>query len=633
MDKKSVYNENFYDNFEDTTIMAGKLILPYVIGILSPRSIIDFGCGEGAWLQIVKEIDQTIDVCGLDGSYVKPEQLKIEKDEFIPSDLKERIELGKTFDLAISLEVGEHLEEEYADEFVGNIIRHSDRVLFSAAIPEQGGTHHVNERWQSYWVEKFKNQGFYVSTALRNRFWEDERITPWRRQNLLFFSRNKEDIGLFDNDEAIINVVHPGMYQRKCDQVPKKEELVYVKSSDFAQIRSDNFRGFLQDESKCVYIFGAGHYAREFFSYIGQMNRNRIAGIIVSSLSGNPKQLCGVPVISKDDPGLDKKISVIVALEEGDEITKELMGKGFSDVVQIQEIIPCYGGRKDYWQERSKEINRYIDCFCQNKKLPIFSLIHIETINRCNGECNFCPVNKNQPQREYKKMEEALFYRIIDQLEEYSYKGILGLCCNNEPLLDERLELFAKYARVHLPEAFIYIETNGTLLNLERFKELSIWLDKIGVDNYSTSDMPSNIEEIMEYSRQNGLAKKISYSVIDGNARRSSRGGNAPNSKVWYTTEIPCPFLFNQMYVRPDGKLSMCCSDALEQETLGDLNKETILEAWEGEVYQSYREKYLENGRSGLLLCKYCNQLEVRNLWIYGEDFMSKPHQIFERGI
>lgn len=213
------YDEAFYDISDKTTKRAAETILPYVIEWINPRSIIDFGCGEGMWLSIVKKIDPSIDIYGVDGEYISVDELKIDRQYFLPADLTNTLDLRKRFDLAISLEVGEHISKEYADVFIDNITRHADRVLYSAAIPGQGGVHHVNEKWQSYWIKKFTSRGYYVDYSLRNYFWECEAITPWRRQNILFFSKYKED---FEKKEMknnfISDVVHPEMYLNKCTE-------------------------------------------------------------------------------------------------------------------------------------------------------------------------------------------------------------------------------------------------------------------------------------------------------------------------------------------------------------------------------------------------------------------------------
>lgn len=240
------YDKAFYDDFDNSTKRAAELILPYVIEWIQPKSVIDFGCGEGMWLNVVKRIKSSINICGLDGEYICADELKIDGNCFHPLDLTQKIDLNQKFDLAISVEVAEHLAEEYADVFIDNIVRHSERVLFSAAIPEQGGVNHVNEKWQSYWIEKFTSRGYYVDFSLRNLFWKSEEITPWRRQNLLFFSRYKEDLKEKDfKNSNISDIVHPEMYLMKCQQSTKKPDLkkiYYTIENSIKQLIERNIR-------------------------------------------------------------------------------------------------------------------------------------------------------------------------------------------------------------------------------------------------------------------------------------------------------------------------------------------------------------------------------------------------------
>ena len=93
--------------------------------------------------------------------------------------------------------------------------------------------------------------------------------------------------------------------------------------------------------------------------------------------------------------------------------------------------------------------------FMRAKEAPQPLVVNLETINRCNSTCEFCTANKNAEKRPYKRMEDELFYSIIDQLADWNYKGHLTMYGNNEPWLDTRIVEFHKYAREKLPEAFI----------------------------------------------------------------------------------------------------------------------------------------------------------------------------------
>lgn len=205
------YNEDFYDYIKQINTDE-EVIIQFIMQWISPKSIVDFGCGEGVWLNEALNYDNKIDVLGLDGKYINKKRLKIPEKNFEALDLRKPIVLDRKFDLAISTEVAEHLEEPFADIFVENVTNASEQILFSAAVPGQGGVHHVNEQWQSYWIEKFEKRGYYCDFSLRNYFWNRTEISSWRRQNLLFFSKNKMKIA---PNYQLADVVHPEELTRR----------------------------------------------------------------------------------------------------------------------------------------------------------------------------------------------------------------------------------------------------------------------------------------------------------------------------------------------------------------------------------------------------------------------------------
>jgi hypothetical protein len=161
------------------------------------------------------------DVIGIDGPWTETAKVLIPKELFDVIDLSSNIDLKRKFDLVISLEVGEHLEEKAAPQFVENLIRHGDVILFSAAIPLQGGFGHLNEKWQSYWRRLFESRGYRGFDVVRPVFWNDTEIHYWYRQNcLLYISERNEQIlasalelrrGVYDSIEPL-DLVHPEKY-------------------------------------------------------------------------------------------------------------------------------------------------------------------------------------------------------------------------------------------------------------------------------------------------------------------------------------------------------------------------------------------------------------------------------------
>ena len=164
------YDSEFYDDISDGSRASAKIVLPLVRELVNPASVLDVGCGTGAWLAEWVALGVT-DVTGLDGSYVDKVRLQIAAKDFIATDLVRTFSLGRTFDLVQCLEVAEHIEAAHADVFVESIARHGNIALFSAAIPGQRGRHHVNEQWPSYWIEKFYKVGFTAYDIIRPQIW------------------------------------------------------------------------------------------------------------------------------------------------------------------------------------------------------------------------------------------------------------------------------------------------------------------------------------------------------------------------------------------------------------------------------------------------------------------------------
>jgi SAM-dependent methyltransferase len=189
------YDSDFYRSEDSQAIISAKIIIPMVLDVLPPspnsysgrvNSVVDFGCGTGAFLSVAQQFG-IIDIRGLDGPWIRKELLRINEEYFTEVNFMESINLDRKYDLAISLEVAEHLAPNSAEGFIDSITRASDLILFSAAIPYQGGVNHVNEQWPDYWNKLFKERGYIAVDFLRKKIWYDERIAIHYRQNILLF--------------------------------------------------------------------------------------------------------------------------------------------------------------------------------------------------------------------------------------------------------------------------------------------------------------------------------------------------------------------------------------------------------------------------------------------------------------
>ena len=162
-----------------------------IIKLFTPKSIIDFGCGLGTWLKVFKE-NGVNKIIGVDGSYVEKNDLLIPDECFISCDFDDPDRVIETindakFDLAVSLEVAEHISAENSEKFISMLTLSSNIVLFSAAIPYQGGRNHINEQWQSYWAKKFQGRGFVAVDCIRPIIWSNRNIQYYYRQNIILY--------------------------------------------------------------------------------------------------------------------------------------------------------------------------------------------------------------------------------------------------------------------------------------------------------------------------------------------------------------------------------------------------------------------------------------------------------------
>jgi SAM-dependent methyltransferase len=168
------------------SLMSAREIVPSIMESIAIDRVVDVGCGLGAWLSVFQECGVER-VLGIDGDYVDRDRLHISSADFQPHDLTQPLNLDRSFDLAMSVEVAEHLDSEYAENFVDTLVALAPVVLFSAAIPDQPGEHHVNCQWPAYWAELFYQRGYVLFDHLRLKFWQNDKVSWWYAQNILLF--------------------------------------------------------------------------------------------------------------------------------------------------------------------------------------------------------------------------------------------------------------------------------------------------------------------------------------------------------------------------------------------------------------------------------------------------------------
>jgi hypothetical protein len=215
---KYAYDETFYRYIQGGAIRSAQVVVPFVVDRLKINNILDVGCGAGAWL--VEYYKQGILVCmGVDGDYVKSSSLLIPSTNFVARDISQPFDLGRRFDLVQCLEVGEHIEPGASKVLVANLVRHSDNILFSAAVPGQGGENHINEQPYEFWRALFAEHGYVPYDFLRPLLRGVTSVESWYRHNTMLYVANH-------SRERLLPVVVQ-------TQVPEKEIIVDVSSFSY----------------------------------------------------------------------------------------------------------------------------------------------------------------------------------------------------------------------------------------------------------------------------------------------------------------------------------------------------------------------------------------------------------------
>jgi hypothetical protein len=182
-----VYNTDFYDYIDDGSRASARTVAPLLRAEMTINSLLDVGAGHGAWAAEWMAAG-VADVLAVDGDYVTVDRLQVPPAHFQAHDLTTPLALSRTFDLVQSLEVAEHLPADKAAMFVETLTRHGDVVLFSAAVPHQGGEHHVNEQPPEYWRQLFAARGFAPFDWLRPRIADQAQVKAWYRFNSFVYA-------------------------------------------------------------------------------------------------------------------------------------------------------------------------------------------------------------------------------------------------------------------------------------------------------------------------------------------------------------------------------------------------------------------------------------------------------------
>jgi hypothetical protein len=212
----NAYGGEFYSARREMTVRSARRILGIVAEYVPFTSVADFGCGSGTWLSVARADFGATFTFGLEGPWMTADKLDDQQIEFQPGDLERKAEVPRRVDLAISLEVAEHLTPQRAASFVDDLCNTAPCVLFGAAIPGQNGVGHINEQWQSYWADLFRERGYEAFDLIRPAVWDDDQLPFWYRQNCLLYVRSDRarELGL-QPEPVRFDIVHPRRWEEE----------------------------------------------------------------------------------------------------------------------------------------------------------------------------------------------------------------------------------------------------------------------------------------------------------------------------------------------------------------------------------------------------------------------------------
>jgi cyclopropane fatty-acyl-phospholipid synthase-like methyltransferase len=201
------YDEKFYDDTSRERMESARVVVPIIMHLYGPQSMLDVGCAYGEWLYLARMINTEMRCLAIDGSHVQHREMV--EGIFLEADLEKGIPyLPRKYDVGMCLEVAEHLTPTAGHQLVKWLCSHAKTIIWSAAIPLQGGVHHINEQWPEYWRQEFMKYEFHPTTEIRELIWQNPLVQPYYRQNIITYTKGK-------GGDNTLDVVHPEMWEYK----------------------------------------------------------------------------------------------------------------------------------------------------------------------------------------------------------------------------------------------------------------------------------------------------------------------------------------------------------------------------------------------------------------------------------
>lgn len=259
-----------------------------------------------------------------------------------------------------------------------------------------------------------------------------------------------------------------------------------------------------------------------------------------------------------------------------------------------------------YYYEKSNFRFRYERICLERDQATPLTALSIEINSTCNRKCLWCPNSMNNRPKVF--LEQKLLFKIIDDARKMHFQGAVKFNLFNEPLLDNRIISFIKYTRERLPFSFIYINTNGDILNLELWKNMR----KEGLDYANISQYDKKINRNVQIIFDNiDWREKRHFNAYIFDPEKNPQLVYNRAGLVHTTRKVNlfgyCSRPFSELCVNYEGTGVLCCNDYYGQVVIGDVAKKSIQELWQSEILMHYRRELLKPDRTNLKLCNVCD--------------------------
>ena len=249
----------------------------------------------------------------------------------------------------------------------------------------------------------------------------------------------------------------------------------------------------------------------------------------------------------------------------------------------------------------------------EQNAVPLFSVVHLETVSMCNSRCSFCAAGVQFGNMSNRKMPDELVEKVLGELAELRYRGRISFYCNNEPLLDQRMTAFVRRAKERVPGAEVELKTNGIRLTVAKARELlDAGVDLLILNDYTEGDRLSDRAQTVKQEFRGDARVQVNERQM--NATLFNRAGTSPSSSpVVAPLKMSCVLPFEMVTINPNGDVSICSDDVFFEQVMGNVSSQRLRDIWYSPAYSDLRRKLLDKDRTASGICSRCDNRGYRH--------------------